>query len=92
VLNNDGYAIERLIHDGPYNEIMRWKYHRTPELFGDGCGFEVRTEGELETALAAAEKNSDKLVLIEVVVSRDDYTATLKRVGENIRGLQVEKK
>lgn len=92
VLNNDGYAIERLIHDGPYNEILKWNYHLAPEFFGSGMGFEVKTEGDLEAALSAANANPDKLVFIEVTVPRNDYTPTLQRVGDKIRNLQAEKK
>ncbi|MBI4863131.1 MAG: alpha-keto acid decarboxylase family protein [Candidatus Riflebacteria bacterium] len=54
VLNNDGYGVERIIHDGPYNEIAPWKYHRLTEVLG-GHGFDVRTETELERAMAASE-------------------------------------
>lgn len=26
LINNTGYAIEILIHDGPYNQIQNWDY------------------------------------------------------------------
>jgi indolepyruvate decarboxylase len=48
LLNNDGYTIERVICDRPYNDIQPWKYHRLVEVFGTGLAFDVRTEGELE--------------------------------------------
>jgi TPP-dependent 2-oxoacid decarboxylase len=34
LLNNDGYLIERMIDDGPYNDLQPWKYHKLPEVFG----------------------------------------------------------
>jgi TPP-dependent 2-oxoacid decarboxylase len=87
VLNNSGYATERLIHDGPYNEIHPWAYHRLPEALGCSAGILARTEGELETALEAALQRSREAVLVEVVVGRTDSSETLSRVGEQIRKL-----
>ena len=54
LLNNDGYTIERVIVDRPYNDIQPWKYHRLVEVFGGGLAFDVHTEGQLEAALAQA--------------------------------------
>jgi indolepyruvate decarboxylase len=88
VLNNDGYVTERLIHDGPYNDIQPWAYHRLPEVFGCQAGILARTEGELEKALEAAVKRSGKgPLLVEVVVGRTDASETLTRAGEQIRKL-----
>ncbi|MBI5726097.1 MAG: alpha-keto acid decarboxylase family protein [Planctomycetes bacterium] len=87
VLNNQGYVIERLIHDGPYNEVQNWNYHRLPEAFGGGIGTLARTEGELEASLELAEKNPDKTVLIEVQVGRNDSTDALAHIGQIIRKL-----
>jgi TPP-dependent 2-oxoacid decarboxylase len=92
VLNNDGYVIERLIHDGPYNDIARWDYSKLSGALDAGNGVAVGTEGELEEALALAAEASDKLVLIEVRVDRHDATETLSRVAENIRNLSHKKK
>ena len=52
LMNNDGYTIERVIVDRPYNDIQPWKYHRLVEVFGGGLAFDVHTEGQLEVALA----------------------------------------
>ena len=40
VVNNKGYTAERLIHDGPFNDIADWKYHKLSEAFG-GQGVDV---------------------------------------------------
>ena len=45
LINNDGYTIERVITDRPYNDIQPWRYHKLPELFGGGTGLDVHTEG-----------------------------------------------
>jgi TPP-dependent 2-oxoacid decarboxylase len=89
VLNNAGYVIERLIHDGPYNDIQQWHYHLLPEAFGGNTvGLEVRTEGELETALESVRENPDKLILINLHLPADEGSDALKRLCEALRQLQ----
>ncbi len=83
LINNDGYTIERLIHDGPYNDIQPWKYHKLPEVFGNGKGYDVHTEGELEEVLKKVEKN-DVLSLVEIHFERLDCSSSLKRAGEQM--------
>ncbi|MEE9515043.1 MAG: thiamine pyrophosphate-dependent enzyme, partial [Candidatus Brocadiales bacterium] len=83
VINNDGYTIERLIIDGPYNDIQPWKYHLLPQVFGGGWGCEVRTEGELEGALEKARRNKG-LSLIEVHFDRLDCSESLRRACEQM--------
>jgi indolepyruvate decarboxylase len=80
LLNNDGYTIERVICDRPYNDIQPWKYHRLVDVFGTGLAFDVRTERELEAALHQAAA-ADSVVFIEVHTDRLDSSASLKRVG-----------
>jgi indolepyruvate decarboxylase len=80
LLNNDGYTIERVICDRPYNDLQPWKYHRLVEVFGTGLAFDVRTEGELEEALRLVEA-ADSVVFIEVHTGRLDSSESLKRVG-----------
>ena len=82
LLNNDGYTIERVIHDGPYNDINMWKYHRLVDVFGGGWGREVTTEGELESALKKAQDNSDLLAFIEVRLDKWDCSSALKVLGK----------
>jgi len=36
VLNNKGYGTERLINDGPYNDILDWAYHLWPQILKKG--------------------------------------------------------
>jgi indolepyruvate decarboxylase len=83
LLNNDGYTIERVICDRPYNDIQPWKYHRLVEVFGGGLAFDVRTEGELEEALRQAEA-ADSAVLIEVHTDRLDCFESLRQTGAAI--------
>ncbi len=85
LINNDGYSIERAIHEGSYNDIQPWKYHQLPQVFGNGWGCEVHTEGELEAALEKAKQN-DKLSFIEIHLDRLDYSVGVKRLGQTLRG------
>ena len=92
LLNNDGYVIERLIHDGPYNDIQPWHYHALPAAFGgDALSLEVKTEGELEDALTAVEKNPDRLVFINLHLPPNEGSDALERLCTALRQLQVAK-
>ncbi|HDZ42663.1 hypothetical protein LCGC14_0276610 [marine sediment metagenome] len=94
VLNNDGYVIERMIHDGPYNELQMWRYSALAEAFQtDGAAAEgrlVKTEAELAAALKTAADTTDRLVVIEAQVQRTDCTEILARVGQHLRDLAAE--
>ena len=83
LLNNDGYTIERVISDHPYNDLQPWRYHRLPEVFGGGLGLEARTEGEFEAALAKA-GDTDGLVLIEAHTGRLDCPEALRDAGRSM--------
>jgi indolepyruvate decarboxylase len=81
LMNNDGYTTERIIHEGPYNDIQPWAYHKLPEVFGGGWGQRVRTEDELETALEVARSANRGPALIEIMLERFDTSDALKRLG-----------
>lgn len=92
ILNNDGYGTQRHILDGPFNEINMWDYAKVPELIRYGKGVRVKTKGELDDALTEAE-NADTMMLIEVIVPREDCSDALRRLGEGLGELRdVEKK
>jgi TPP-dependent 2-oxoacid decarboxylase len=81
LVNNNGYTIERLIL-GPgssYNDINQWRYAEAASFFDtqdQAIAYRVRTEDELEDALAAA-RDREALVLIELVMSRLDAPGPL---------------
>ncbi|MEI7728763.1 MAG: thiamine pyrophosphate-binding protein [Verrucomicrobiota bacterium] len=80
LINNDGYTIERVITDRPYNDIQPWHYHKLVDVFGGGLGLDVRTEGELEDALGKA-ATADGLVFIEIHTGRMDCPESLRSAG-----------
>jgi TPP-dependent 2-oxoacid decarboxylase len=87
LINNDGYTVERVIHEGSYNDIQPWKYHLMPQVFGDSWSCEVRTEGDLEVALAKAKANTNRLSFIEVHFDRLDCCQGLVRLGKALSAM-----
>ena len=81
LLNNDGYLVERVISDGPFNDLQRWDYAKLPEVFGGGYGVKVRTEDDLEAALAEANKRTAEVVFIEVVLDKWDSPESMTKAG-----------
>jgi TPP-dependent 2-oxoacid decarboxylase len=82
LINNDGYTIERVIRDGPYNDLQPWKYHQLPQVFGESWSCEVKTEGELEIALVKAKANTECVSFIEIHLDRFDCSQGLVRLGQ----------
>jgi indolepyruvate decarboxylase len=95
IINNDGYLIERRLHkDGPYNDIRMWRYAEMPGVFDDGSfaiGIRVTTEEEMEQAMKIAEKERNKLVLIEACLPYRDCSTGLERLGNAFRQAQQKK-
>lgn len=81
LMNNDGYTTERIIHEGPYNDIQGWDYYRLPEVFGGGWGRRVATEDEFDEALVRARAGNEGPALIEIMLDRFDTTDALKKLG-----------
>jgi indolepyruvate decarboxylase len=84
VLNNAGYGTERHIHDGPFNDVLAWNYHKLPELLGAGRAFLVETEAQLDAALDAAAKHTESYCLLDVRLASLDHSAALGRLAERL--------
>jgi len=84
VLNNAGYGTERHIHDGPFNDVLAWNYHKLPEFLGVGRGFLVETEEQLDAALDAATKHTESYCLLDVHLDPMDKSAALGRLAERL--------
>jgi indolepyruvate decarboxylase len=84
VLNNSGYGTERHMHDGPFNDVLPWRYHRIPEVLGAGRAFNVTTEAELEDALAAASEHRESYCLLDVKLDPMDHSPALRRLAEGL--------
>jgi indolepyruvate decarboxylase len=86
VLDNRGYGTERFLHEGDwqYNNIHPWKYHKLPELLGGGTGYEVRTEGEFDSAIGRAWNDRRGMSLIQAHIPLRDASDALKRLTERL--------
>jgi len=85
VLNNKGYTTERFLQEGPFNDLQEWRFHELPAVFGGGLGFEVRTEGDLERALATALVQRDTMSILNVHLEPDDMSPALQRLTSSLR-------
>ena len=83
VLDNKGYGTERFLHPGDFNEINPWQYHKLPEVYGGGKGYEVRTEGEFDAALQQA-WTDPTVSLIQAHLSVTDKSQALGRLAERL--------
>ena len=84
VLNNGGYATERPMLDGPFNDVLNWNYSCLPDLLGSGMGFRVETEQELELALASARANTRSYSIIDVSLAPNDISPALQRLTQTL--------
>jgi indolepyruvate decarboxylase len=82
--NNGGYATERLILDGAFNDILPWHYSHLPDLLGAGHAVAVETACQLEQALAAARDHRGSYQLIEVRLQPGDISPALRRLAAQL--------
>lgn len=84
VLNNAGYGTERQIHDGPYNDLLVWRYDRVPDVLGAGRGFTVETEDQLDQALRDARAHTSSFCLLDVHLDAHDRSPALQRLAARL--------
>lgn len=90
IINNEGYTVERAIHgpEAPYNDITTYHWDLVPAAMGGTeettLVLKARTPNELKQALATAEATRDKLVMVEVIMDRDDIPTTLKNFAASV--------
>ena len=95
LINNDGYLIERVLHeDGLYNDIQMWNYASLPAAFGGTdhvIGIRADNEEDLAQAFLTAAAEKSKLVFIEARLPNRDCSEGLTRLGESFRRTQLKK-
>ena len=82
IFENGGYAIERLMVDGSFNDILPWDHLRLVDLFGAGTGFEVHTEADLDRALDGALAAPGAPAIIRVMLDPRDTSPATQRLAE----------
>ncbi len=80
VLNNFGYATERPMQDGPFNDLQLWQYSLVPDIVGGGKGAVVTTEDELDHALEVAQAYTAGFTIIDVQLDPHDSSPALQRL------------
>ncbi|MFI3301272.1 MAG: thiamine pyrophosphate-binding protein [Candidatus Gastranaerophilales bacterium] len=90
ILNNSGYAIERVLSDNSndnYNDVISWDYTKLIKAFSDEIwSAKVYTNLELDSALEEANLyHGDKLCYIELFIDKNDYPYLMKKMLENKR-------
>jgi TPP-dependent 2-oxoacid decarboxylase len=81
LLNNGGYATERPMRDGFFNDVLLWRYSRIPDVLGAGLGFDITTEGELDNALAQSQSHPEHFCILDVHLDPKDTSPALKRLA-----------
>ena len=84
LLNNQGYATERPMLDGPFNDILSWHYDRLPEVLGCGIGFEVETEDQFQAALFSARDHKETFSILNLKLAPDDISPALQRLTHRL--------
>jgi indolepyruvate decarboxylase len=84
VLDNKGYGTERLLLEGSFNDINPWQYQLLPQVLGGGTGWEVRTEGEFDTAITRALADTTGMNIIRVHIGLEDRSTTLDRLAAGL--------
>jgi len=86
VLDNGGYGTERFLHPGTFkfNDVQPWAYHKLPEVYGGGTGYEVWTEGQFDAALKSALADTSGPSLIQAHLKEGDHSHALARLTEKL--------
>lgn len=79
VLNNNVCSTQRMIKEGPFNNLRNWNYHNIESLFNGGKGYKVETEMDLENAIKESLQNKEVSV-INLVVDKFDNSEGMRRM------------
>ena len=80
ILNNNGYATERPMCDGAFNDVLNWRYSKIPLVLGAGKGFDVYTEEDLENALTESQAYTEGFCILDIHLDSQDTSIALQRL------------
>ncbi len=78
LFNNEGFGMQRIFVDGPFNDVARWDYSKVPELVGGGGYFRVDSPEALVLAMEAARLRPGEPTLVEVILPKGDLSTGLQ--------------
>lgn len=82
VFNNDGFGMQRVFKDGPFNDVGLWDYTEIPKLVGGGRAWRARTPEELSEILSEATQFRQGPSLIDVLVDKGTISTGLRILAE----------
>ncbi len=87
LVNSDGYTVERITNGlrAPYNDVVRWHWPEVPAALGvpHPLVLSARRPADLDKALARAVTTTDRLVLIEAFLRKEDVPPGFLRLTAN---------
>lgn len=94
VFNNNGYTIERVLSNDPwdfFNEVIKWDYSKLPQVFkGDVWVTQAKTNLEFDKALKQAEiEQKSRMCYIEIFTGQMDLPNLTAKIIENIKGITI---
>ena len=84
VFNNRGYSTERLILDGPFNDIAEWKFENIGALIGSVNGYGAKTEDEFADALTRAMNTTGHPSLINLHLEASEASPAMRRLAQHL--------
>lgn len=94
VFNNNGYTVERVLSNDPwdfFNEVIKWDYSKLPQVFkGDVWVTQAKTNLEFDNALKQAEiEQKSRMCYIEIFTGQMDLPNLTAKIIENIKGINT---
>lgn len=86
VFNNRGYNTERLILEGPFNDIADWRFDKLGAVMGPLAGYDAPDEESFEAALTQALETRDKPSIVNVHIQPGNSSRAMQRLGEFLGG------
>ena len=85
IFNNNGYGMQRLFQDGPFNTLGRWNYSKVTSLVNGGKSWKVSSPDELAAALAQAGTIRNCPCIIEVIVPQGQVSTPLRIFSDAVK-------
>jgi indolepyruvate decarboxylase len=86
ILNNKGYGTERRLLDGSFNDVLSWNYSLLPNVIGQGKGFLIETESQLDNALNEIQKfYLQDLCILDIRLDKEDRSNAIYNLTKDLQ-------